>query len=455
LAGHTKMAATNFTPISLYYSTTASTAPTAGNLVAGELAINTNDGVLYYKDSSGVVQSIASKAGNSGSFTNLAYTGTLTGGTGVVNLGSGQFYKDASGNVGIGYIPSGTVEKLSVSTSSGFGLGFNTNSTYTNWVTAKITPIDFGLNYTGGLAFYTNSGPTAATAPTEKMRIDASGNVGIGVTANTTNLGSTYKLLSVGTSGGSGIFMGQSDSTASGSSVAQFFGKTTGTAGYQLAGGMIVTLDGTSTTNAVGRLQFYTASGGTVNEAMRIDSSGNLLVGATTTNLIATNTAGFVFKTGGGLQFVQTGNTSDWGVKTTSGNIVNFYSWNGSAGVYAGSITVNGNITTYTSISDYRLKENVAPLIGALDKISQLKPVTFDFKDGGQKSQGFIAHELQAVVPDCVTGEKDAVDAEGKPVYQGIDTSFLVATLTAAIQEQQALITTMQAKLKDAGILGF
>jgi len=99
------MAQTNFTPISLYYSATAAAAPTAGNLVAGELAINTNDGVLYYKDSSGVVQSIASKAGNSGSFTNLAYTGTLTGGTGIVNLGSGQFYKDASGNVGIGVTP--------------------------------------------------------------------------------------------------------------------------------------------------------------------------------------------------------------------------------------------------------------------------------------------------------------------------------------------------------------
>jgi len=96
------MAQTGYSVLSLYYSSTASAAPTAGNLVAGELAINTNDGVLYYKDSSGVVQSIASKAGNSGSFTNLAYTGTLTGGTGVVNLGSGQFYKDASGNVGIG-----------------------------------------------------------------------------------------------------------------------------------------------------------------------------------------------------------------------------------------------------------------------------------------------------------------------------------------------------------------
>ena len=59
----------------------------------------------------------------------------------------------------------------------------------------------------------------------------------------------------------------------------------------------------------------------------------------------------------------------------------------------------------------------------------------------------FIAHELQAVVPECVTGQKDAVDADGNPVYQGIDTSFLVATLTAAIQEQQALITTLTERI--------
>ena len=77
------------------------------------------------------------------------------------------------------------------------------------------------------------------------------------------------------------------------------------------------------------------------------------------------------------------------------------------------------------------------------------------WKSDGSISQGFIAHELQAVVPECVTGEKDAVDKDGKPIYQGIDTSFLVATLTAAIQEQQAIINDLQAKLKSAGIAGF
>jgi hypothetical protein len=82
-------------------------------------------------------------------------------------------------------------------------------------------------------------------------------------------------------------------------------------------------------------------------------------------------------------------------------------------------------------------------MTGALDKVALLKPVTYKWKLDGSNGQGFIAHELQAVVPDCVTGEKDDVetytDEEGneqtKPKYQGVDTSFLVATLTAAIQE--------------------
>ena len=120
---------------------------------------------------------------------------------------------------------------------------------------------------------------------------------------------------------------------------------------------------------------------------------------------------------------------------------MSFFNDNGRVG-YIGT---SGTATSYNTSSDYRLKENIAPMTGALDTVLQLKPVTYKWKVDGSDGQGFIAHELQAVVPDCVTGEKDAVDAEGNPQYQGIDTSFLVATLTAAIQEQQALITQLQA----------
>ena len=84
----------------------------------------------------------------------------------------------------------------------------------------------------------------------------------------------------------------------------------------------------------------------------------------------------------------------------------------------------------------------------ALAKVAQLKPVTYKWDADDSDGQGFIAHELQAVIPEAVTGEKDAVDADGNPVYQGIDTSFLVATLTAAIQEQQAIITDLKARIE-------
>ena len=95
-------------------------------------------------------------------------------------------------------------------------------------------------------------------------------------------------------------------------------------------------------------------------------------------------------------------------------------------------------------------------MTGALAKVTLLKPCTYKWNIDNSSSQGFIAHELQEVVPDCVTGEKDAVetytDKDGneatRPAYQGIDTSFLVATLTAAIQEQQILITALTARIE-------
>lgn len=115
-----------------------------------------------------------------------------------------------------------------------------------------------------------------------------------------------------------------------------------------------------------------------------------------------------------------------------------------------GNINFDNTTTTYATSSDYRLKENIQPMVGALAKVAALKPCTYNWKIDGSDGQGFIAHELAEVVPRCVTGEKDAVDDEGRPVYQGIDTSFLVATLTAAIQEQQAIINQLKARLDAA-----
>jgi hypothetical protein len=172
---------------------------------------------------------------------------------------------------------------------------------------------------------------------------------------------------------------------------------------------------------------------------MRIDSSGNLLVGKTTT---ATTSLGWSFGSDRGNAKFSVGNYMIFN-RDDNDILINFRRSDSSVG----TITVNTTNTAYNTSSDYRLKEDIAPMTEALARVAALKPCTYKWKVDGSDGQGFIAHELQEVVPQCVTGEKDAVDAEGKPQYQGIDTSFLVATLTKAIQEQQALIQDLTTRL--------
>ena len=88
-----------------------------------------------------------------------------------------------------------------------------------------------------------------------------------------------------------------------------------------------------------------------------------------------------------------------------------------------------------------------------ITRLQQLNPSRFNFiADPNRTVDGFIAHEAQAVVPECVTGEKDAVDDDGNLVYQGIDQSKLVPLLTAALQEAIGKIETLEARLTAAGI---
>lgn len=137
------------------------------------------------------------------------------------------------------------------------------------------------------------------------------------------------------------------------------------------------------------------------------------------------------------------------GVQTSASSYqAAFWNTNG----VVGSIQTSGSATSYVTSSDYRLKENVAPMQNALATVALINPVTYKWKVDGANGQGFIAHELQEVVPDCVTGEKDAVDADGNPVYQGIDTSFLVATLTAAIKELNAKVTALEEQVLNLGV---
>ncbi len=172
-------------------------------------------------------------------------------------------------------------------------------------------------------------------------------------------------------------------------------------------------------------------------EVMRIDSNGSVKINTTSTihsnailNAHMTESSGTVVAT-----------KRD----TTSGarHIV-FYNPNGEVG----GILTSGSGTNYNTSSDYRLKENVTDITGATDRLKQLNPVRFNFiADANNTVDGFLAHEAQAVVPEAVTGTHNEVDDDGNAVYQGIDQSKLVPLLVATIQEQQAAIEALTARV--------
>ena len=271
---------------------------------------------------------------------------------------------------------------------------------------------------TSGVLELQNNGTTAVTV--------TGGNVGIGTS-------SPAGKLSVGTAGISDAsLVVQINAAASseayiGLNKAGGYGGLIGYSNSSYFGGPSLVIRNVTTTDPI---LFVTNNNV---EAMRINSAGNVLIDRTSAYTDGTlGTARFQVN---GVVGVRAAATF---IADTTGsiNIVGFVNSNGTIG----TINLTGSTTTYNTSSDYRLKENIAPMTGALDTVAKLKPVTYKWKADGSDGQGFIAHELQAVVPNCVTGEKDAVDADGKPVHQGIDTSFLVATLTAAIQELSAKV---------------
>ena len=251
-----------------------------------------------------------------------------------------------------------------------------------------------------------------ASAPDDSVVVNASGSVGIGTS-------SPANLFHVSASGLSTPALIESTSTVS-----------------RIAFKDAATTDGNSVRlGSAGNDMSFLAGGA---ERLRIDSNGKFLVN-TTTSLSSSYVMSIVPGVGTGAIIYKNYAGTNTGIP---------YAFQNTANGTIGYISCNSTSTSYVTSSDYRLKDNIAPMTGALAKVALLKPCTYKWKADGSDGQGFIAHELDEVVPGCVTGEKDAVDAEGNPQYQGIDTSFLVATLTAAIQEQQVLITQQAAAIE-------
>jgi len=185
------------------------------------------------------------------------------------------------------------------------------------------------------------------------------------------------------------------------------------------------------------------AEGSSPTERMRIDSTGQVIINAIPTS----SSAGATIESGGSAFFAKSGGSGPLQLArtTSNGTQITFYN----QGSTAGSITTNSTTTTqYNTSSDYRLKENVVPLTGAVNRLNQLPVHRFNFiADPDTTVDGFLAHEAQTVVPESVTGIKDEIDDEGNPIYQGIDQSKLVPLLTAALQEAIERIETLETEV--------
>ena len=553
------MAQAGFTPIQLYFSTTASAVPTSGNLANGELAINIVDEKLYFKNSAGTVKLLASNAtsapvttfsaGTTGFTPNTATSGAITlagtlattnGGTGLTsftangvvyassssalatgsaltfdgttlvspvfqatttnafktNSSSGQYYHfdNASGNNFMGLsalnkitLYAGGAENVnftstSLYTASGINVGIGTsnpqdtlhvvgrsrlsitgtNDHQLNAATAlevrgpaipsggttkdyfkgfKLALND-GAEYGGQAQFALGRWEESSTdarsslvislgngainsqtdADVDVMTLLSNGNVGIGTTSPSFRLhavSSSAVVSRIGSSGGSGAFINFIDSGAS-PSVAPSVGA--------IGNSLVFMGDGSST------------------ERARIDSSGNLLINTTSPlidsgrrlSVVGGSVAGS-FKVAGASDIV----VEMWNAATSGNNIFSEFKTEASP-TFRGSITYNraGGLTVYNTTSDYRAKDIYGVISDSGSVIDSVPVYMGKMKDATQERPMFIAHETPSYAH---TGEKDAVDSDGNPVYQQMDASALIPVMWAEIQ-------SLRKRLADAGI---
>ena len=329
--------------------------------------------------------------------------------------------------------PSSATLNIVNDSSGNVAVGNNLTVTGTSTLTGAVTA-------TASIATPVHSSPTSLTLQTNgtttAMTIDTSQNVGIATTSPknpldvlgdiscSSNNGFNSNLYYSGgwkyIGNGYGGFMKLADSSGA------------------------ITFNITSSSNGSG-----SGASAAPLERMRIDSSGNVSI-ATTSPLAGAKFSITQSAASAWTGFMQGANAYGClGITNTSGtasySAITFFN-NGTSFSSCGVITVSGTTTSYNTSSDYRLKENVAPMTTGLATISALKPVTYDWISTKEKGEGFIAHELAEVIPQAVTGEKDALDKDGRVEPQGVDYSKIVVHLVAAIQELSAKNDALEAR---------
>jgi hypothetical protein len=304
----------------------------------------------------------------------------------------------------------------------GVGSGATAGTLFFNDTSANGSKIA-QVNGSSALSFHTGS------SQPEQMRIDSSGNIGIGTTSPNTLLHIQDAAIS-GYSPQSGTLLVAED---------------TGDTSIEIAAGHNNTASvffGDTGASNKGQINYLHGTGGDAmsffsngSEGMRLDSSGRLLIGTTTES--SSTGAGLVFF-GNGAQILKATGSSDH-------DFLDFYRGTDGSLARVGNIRATGSSTAYNTSSDYRLKENVTAISDGITRLKTLKPSRFNFiADATKTVDGFLAHEVTAV-PEAITGTKDEVDSDNKPVYQGIDQSKLVPLLVAAVQELITKVETLEA----------